>query len=800
MHRMKFLGCVGVSAAALTAMLPAIARADDEIVVTAQRRSENIQKVPVTVTAVTGQQLKDLAIFRIEDVQKLSPGLSLESSGASGSRAQLRGVGFDTDASASPAVDIYMNETPVDANYALQAIYDIGQIEVLRGPQGTLRGRPSPAGAVTLTTRRADLQNYAASISTSASDQSALNLQGMVNVPLIKDVLAVRVAGMYNEDDINGVKSVNGGGKQNRDTESYRGSVRWTPTVRLDVNFAYQHLKTDGNLLTQVEGPGAGYNGPAIQPDDRLAVTEGPGTVWQRTDLFTLNVAYDLDAAQLIYNGAHQSNKFSMSPTDIDYTNAVIGYTQDQLVDAKARVDTHELRLQSKEPFKNFDYTLGLWYQKNRQNTVAVTPTPLFGSFGFAPVGPADPDYVIGAVATIPTREKNTAIYGNLTYHFSDKTSLSVGARSLKADIERNDIVDVGSAIVSFPLAFPCSFAGATDSAKFGAGFCDLSIPASNFANVNKKTYNEWVYQASLKHNFTDAFMGYVTYGHSFRPPGNTVAVSSPVARDLVFAANRPEESDSFELGVRSEWFDSRLRVNASLYHQDFKNYIGRFNDIPYLDTPTASVQMAYGFTYPGDAKVDGLELEFNYDITSNWYVNLTGAASDGHYDGAVVPCRDTNLDGTPDNGDVNLLSPGDFTADLNGDGIPDGVLYCKTNGAISTTPDWQATLQSEYKFPLFGNEGYVRGLYAYQPSNNNVQPDFTRKAYGLLNLYAGIRGVEKNWEVGLWAKNALNEEVVLSRDSYQTGVYSLFSPGYRTIQYTAPQEFGVTVRYAFGE
>lgn len=138
MSKTRWLLWLGASAVALTSSLPGIAQADEgEIVVTAQRRSENIQNVPVTVTAVTDQQVKDLRIFRIEDVQSLSPGLALESQGAFGAKAQLRGVGFDADSSGSPAVDIYYNETPVDANYAFQAIYDVGQIEVLRGPQGT---------------------------------------------------------------------------------------------------------------------------------------------------------------------------------------------------------------------------------------------------------------------------------------------------------------------------------------------------------------------------------------------------------------------------------------------------------------------------------------------------------------------------------------------------------------------------------------------------------------------------------------------------------------------------------------
>lgn len=799
MSKTRWLLWLGASAVALTSSLPGIAQADEgEIVVTAQRRSENIQNVPVTVTAVTDQQVKDLRIFRIEDVQSLSPGLALESQGAFGAKAQLRGVGFDADSSGSPAVDIYYNETPVDANYAFQAIYDVGQIEVLRGPQGTLRGRPSPAGAVTLTSRRPDLQRYTASASVSGSDQKAVNAEIVGNIPIIKDQLAVRIAGVYNKDEIDGLESVNGAGRENRKTNSYRGSLRWTPTQALDVNFAYQHLQTKQHNLVQVEGDGlmtigappAFPFGPAISGGDRLAVQEGRNSINQDSDIYTLNVAYEFGKARVVYNGALQDNSFD-ALVDLDAMNAVSNYTQDQVTVSKYKVNTQEIRLESMEPVANFDYTLGLWYQKEKTNSVSGQGNPLFGAFGFSPVGPVDPAYDLQSLALIPTNDTNTAIYGNLTYHFTDRTSLSVGARRLKQEIDRSDTIITSAATVSFPLAFPCFFAGATDSIKFGPGFCDIGIPADPGTLRNtRKDYNEWVYQASLKHNFTDDFMGYVSYGHSWRPPGQSVAIFGPISQDLIFAADKAEESDSYEVGVRSEWFDKRLRVNGSYFHQDFTNYIGRFNDVPYTQAGGASLGAA-GFTYPGDAVVNGVELEVNYDVSDNWTVNLSTAWADGHFDNARVPCRDTDKNGVPDGGDIGLLTPGDMTAD--------GVMYCVISDSIATTPDWQATLQSEYNFPLFGNEGYVRGLYNYQPENRNAQAGFTRESYGLLNLYAGIRSNDRNWEIGLWAKNALDEEVLLTSKAAQTA-YSLFTPGYQQVTYTPEREIGLTMRYSFGE
>lgn len=279
--------------------------------------------------------------------------------------------------------------------------------------------------------------------------------------------------------------------------------------------------------------------------------------------------------------------------------------------------------------------------------------------------------------------------------------------------------------------------------------------------------------------------MAYVSYGHSWRPAGVTVGITAPVSPDLI--SGDPETSDSYELGLRSEWLNGTLRVNASVFHQDFENFIGRFEGVPYVGA--GGTIDTGGFTYPGDAIVNGAEVDVLFSATDNFWVQLTGAVADGKYDDALVPCRDTNLDGRPDDGDIASLTPADFGGN--------SVLYCVTDTRIASTPKWSATLQSEYSFPVLSVEGYIRGLYTYAGDEQDSDAAFQRDPYGLLNLYVGVRGANANWDVGIWAKNALDEDTVLARTQRQS--LDGFQSGYGTVALPAEREIGLTLRYSFG-
>ena len=158
----------------------------------ARRSDERLQDVPVSVQVVTGDRLQELAITSADEISKLAPGLTLTNNGAS-TAIVLRGVAWKPG-SGTPATPLYFNEVPFDPGQTVVSLFDIGQIEVLRGPQGTSRGAPSISGAITMTTRKPDLEEFGGYVQGLYGSANHWGVQGAINVPIIKDVLAVRLA------------------------------------------------------------------------------------------------------------------------------------------------------------------------------------------------------------------------------------------------------------------------------------------------------------------------------------------------------------------------------------------------------------------------------------------------------------------------------------------------------------------------------------------------------------------------------------------------------------------------------
>lgn len=762
----------------------------EEIIVTAQRREESLQDVALSITAVTGKEIQDLNLFKFEDVAAVAPGLTLTGRSGFGAAAQLRGVGFDSNSSASPAVDTYFNELPLDANYAFNSIYDVQQIEVLKGPQGTLRGRPSPGGAITLTTRRPDLEELGGYVSATGASHDAMNVEGALNAPLVQDKLALRVAGLYNDNSGARIRSVSANDEDDQWTRSYRASLAFQPMENLSLVLTHQDTERSGRTYTQVVGPGAGYNGPAIRGTDYLAVQEGGFDLDQTVKITSLNAAWDVAKNRVTYIGGYEDLSFS-TRNDLDPGNGVRNYAPIQAVDSSYKSVTHELRFESTGADNFIDYTAGLWYQHAYTGTLLNQNTELPGAFGSpaAPSnsGPVNSNYVLNVQGSFPTDSLNRAIFANTVFHFSSRTDLSLGVRYLRDEMERNQTLNVSSGLIAaqaFVGQFP-GFCAVIGSPETYPGYCDFPIPASTFSLPASTTNKEWVYSAAVTQHLTDDAMVYLNYGHSFRPAGTTVAITTPVSSDLIFGRN--ETSDSLELGTKTEWLDGRLRFNAALFYQKFDGFIGRFYNVPYQGA--SGVVQSADFTYNGDATVKGGEFNLNALITDRWTASLGVTRSDGNYDDARVPCRDTNNDGIADSGP---------TPTSVGDGTLGRVLFCTSNASISRQPKWSSTLQSEYSMPLASVEGYVRGLFTYAPSNDNVRPNFTAPSYGLLNLYLGVRGGSPVWDVGIWAKNVLDKQSILDMEP-SSAFAGTFATGYNNVSYTSRREYGATLRYSFG-
>ncbi|MET0271128.1 MAG: TonB-dependent receptor plug domain-containing protein, partial [Sphingomonas sp.] len=251
--------------------------AGDDIIVTARRRTETAQDVPISINAVTGAEIAKLNIRQFEDVATVVPGLTLQNSanGTAGA-SSLRGIAFDPNASGSnPSVEFYYNDGIISSNVLFTALFDIGQVEVLRGPQGTLRGRASPSGSITIASRQADLNDIGGYVNFTGTNIGAINANGAIGVPIIKDVLAIRLAGIVDHNQGSRVTSINNPLEPFSETEGGRASFRFDPTDTISILGSYQRIKRRIRSFDQVESTGQGPSSPfatnvPINASDRL--------------------------------------------------------------------------------------------------------------------------------------------------------------------------------------------------------------------------------------------------------------------------------------------------------------------------------------------------------------------------------------------------------------------------------------------------------------------------------------------------------------------------------------------------
>jgi iron complex outermembrane receptor protein len=281
------LGASALTSAILCAA-PALAQDDagtlEEIVVTARRRAENVQDIPVTVQAISGERLQQQAVTAFTEVSKLAPGLNISfASGSKGTNAEviLRGVKWSA-AAGTPAIPMYLNEMDVNPNYMVLSLFDIQQLEVLRGPQGTTRGAPSISGAITVTSRQPNLDEFGGYVQGLLATHDHQNIQGGVSIPIVKEKLGIRLAAMMDDTQGPRVRSLNNSKKPHLGTDAARATILWEPIDSVSVNLTYQYVDYATQIYDQVAGPGsAGFTTPAVRRSGRR--TTSPSTTCART-------------------------------------------------------------------------------------------------------------------------------------------------------------------------------------------------------------------------------------------------------------------------------------------------------------------------------------------------------------------------------------------------------------------------------------------------------------------------------------------------------------------------------------
>ena len=712
----------------------------EEIIVTANKRAESLQNVAQVVNVVTGETLQNLEIRSFQELATTVAGLSLSRVSGGEQSASMRGIKMENPggaASATNTVEMYVNEVPITAVDAFNSLFDIGQVEVLRGPQGTLRGRPSPSGAITIAPRRGSYDTSDAYLQLGASDNGGANFEGAWGGPLA-ETISLRVAGIYEESDDNGIRSLANGKHSHHENYGVRATLGWAPTDNFELNVMQQHNDQKQDFYRGVAGtdtfPGSLAFGRTFTYEDRISLNQENPNSYQ-SDLTTLTVKYDFENYALNYVGGYKDSQFNYV---LDFDFAGVGGQPYLYIDSGTKARSNELRFESTTG-EVYNFTVGVFH----------SVTDYDGGFAISFVRPIP----ASDITYNPYGLEDTGYFMNHRFNLGDRNVLSIGARRSEYTVNRS-----------------------------GAGL-DVKYTAT--------TGN-----ASFQHRFSDMVMAYVSYGKSFRPgTGGANGTANPIPASFVNAD--AERSTSLEVGLKTEWLDHRLTLNLAYYDQAYDGFIAVTNNVACTGVPNpnglgfatddglaAGDACRQNVRFNGDAVSQGLDLELRALITDKWTVGLNYAYVDAHFENALVPCNDYNGDGAIDNNGTAMIQQGQYVSE------------CRTSDALGQIAPNSLSVMTNHDFKIGRLGAYIRANVSYNDKAFFPQTGLDLPADTRVNAYFGIRGGDEKWEVSLWAKN-LFDKIVQDNDGGNwivAGVFTGLNIG--TISYG--REVGLTFRRDF--
>jgi iron complex outermembrane receptor protein len=629
---------LGLSAA-LGGSLPAMAQDAaggtqlQEVVVQARRVEENIQQVPIAVTAVSAEMIREKGIVSAYDLQRVTPGLQTTQNPRSDDnvRFTVRGQSqADVTLTTDSSVGIYVDGIYQPRVYGLRiALFDVDHVEILKGPQGTLYGKNTTGGAVNIFSRTARIDETGGYAEGTIGDYETFRFKGAVNVPLIEGKLAGRLA--LNYDTTTGFgKTGTGQRLSDHDAYSVRGLLTARPTENLEVRAMASYTRFDGGgpFLKVIQfvptAPGAleaglqlgGFTsiGAALGAGQTVAglSTRGATYIQQvlaaNTDPFNSGGTRPTAAAHEGFD-ANLAADWSLAPdvtlksltgykrfqraltNDFDGTNLTIAHTQQQTND---RFFSQEFNLTGKLLDGRLAFATGVYYsdEKGRDQ----------GYNNILPV-------VTGSERTVgdlDVRNKSDGIYGQATYNLTERFSLTGGLRYSE---DRRRIVTRARAI----------------ALNGGAVTCNVPRPAPTapcqFDTGNLKS-DAVSYTANAAYQVTDDINVYAATRRGYRAGGWNTASSAAVG-PLPF---EPETTTDYELGVKSELFDRRVRLNVAAFTSDYKNI--QKSTIVFTSTGTSVSAIANAAT----ATIRGVEAELLARITTDFQVDATATYTDAFY------------------------------------------------------------------------------------------------------------------------------------------------------------------------
>ncbi|WP_085608583.1 MULTISPECIES: TonB-dependent receptor [unclassified Pseudomonas] len=730
----------------------------ETVTVTTRRREESSQDVPTPMSVVSGTTLETQRVYRIQDLQQLVPSVNVAYMHARQSSVSIRGLGNNPASDGlEGSVGLYIDNVYLGRpGMAVFDLMDIEQLEVLRGPQGTLFGKNTTAGVINISTRAPSFTPER-SIETSVGEDGYFQTKGTLSGPL-NDQLAGRISAYRTRSDGDIKNEFNGHDLNGGSRDGFRAQLLFKPNENFNLRWIGDYNEEDSSAGTRVlynTGPtingvnlysaraaAAGatlVNGSHrkvnLDNDQHVTVHQGGTSVeanWTLPSDFTLTSV--------------SSYRFwNFTPRNDDGLNVPATYNAGVSVEDKQY--SQEFRLASPKG-EFFDYVLGAYY---------------FGSDldnkSFAYYGPQADIWngtPRGALANVNTvgrghiKTDSFALFAQGTWHLTPRLDFTAGVRGTYE--EKNAWVNrdapVGGAAVT----------GAAATARRGRTGAYDSGDLNQYSSSPSGLLN-------LSYRFTDDLLGYATLSHGEKSGGvNLVVGSAPTAgADSLLIGT--ERANNAELGFKSTLWDRRLQLNANVFWTQVNAYQTNAYD---------DVNRVQYLTNAGSVRSRGVEFE-----------------------STVIPLRGLTLNFNGSYNDVSYLSYKDAPCPPEVSQAPGAPASCDLSGhQVVGASKWIGNANGKYEWNLDnGLQPYVTGSYAFRSKAVGTVEDSDYgqiPSYAVVNLSTGLRGDfnQGQWDVSLWLKNAFDK-------TYYTTLWTGGNGGYEGLLGT-PRTLGVTGRYDF--
>ncbi len=788
----------------------------EAVTVTARRRNEELQDVPLAITVLDAALLDETGSFNVLRLTQLAPTLQFYSQNPRNSAANIRGLGAPfglTNDGIEQGVGLYVDDVYYSRAAASTLDFlDVERLEVLRGPQGTLYGKNTTAGAINITTKRPTFSPEA------VAELSVGNLGFYQAKAALSGPFTESIAGRFAISATNRHGTIFNVATTNRvnevDNIGLRGQLLWRASENLDVTLAGDYNKQNAECCAQIfvrvgatqraanrqywqlaaiqdtDPVLAGaqpYAPPSTNAFDR--VTDVDAELSARSELggAALRAVWDLGQGTLTAVSAWRYWDW-LPANDRDFTGLEVALKvnnpshQDQV--------TQEFRYAFTGD--KFDYVLGAFGYHQVVHTDGITEYGRGASRWLLNPTSArslDPSVLNGLVANNDIDFTNTsaALFGQLSWRVSDRLRVEPGLR-LNYDEKNGSYISVvtnGAGVVLPTLSTDPAYSAAGTGPRL-TDQRGVAAPQSYEAD-----FSDWNFSGDLKlaFEFSKDVLGYANYGRSFKTGGitlNGVPSDSVGNPQLNLATVRPEKVYSYEVGLKTQFLDRRATLNVAAFRTDVKDFQATVNN--------GQVLVTRGYLANAEkVKVQGLESDFSYRLNENWNVYVNGAYTDATYAKFTgAPCPPELSGGT-----TTVTNPALAAAP----GTPGGPspAFCDVSGSwLPGVSKWSGSwgVQYQHNATILGREG--EGYFAYDGSarsrwsSNPSRSLYTDVGgYGLANFRFGFRS-QGSWDVYAWVRNAFD------KDYFEQLATTPGNTGLIAGQPADPRTWGLTLRAEF--